>query len=250
MRIIFLLLFIISFESIAQKRSGRRGPPNSIGLGVVDATDVYKSGNADERAIPVFPFFSYSWGPVSFRGISLGVRVLPLTSIYIRPSFQSLEPEVGTFSEGLRKRRRTVHAGLSFTVPPIFAGIMHRISYERDVLGVHEGGQFGYDINRRFQIGESFTFMPGLFARYFTSNFTNYYYEVTQPEQRSDRPYYLPGDSWQYGFALMASYKLTENFSLLVRGSRGYFSSEIKNSPLVGRDYRQMMMFGVSYLLD
>ncbi|WP_419168481.1 MipA/OmpV family protein [Halobacteriovorax sp.] len=236
-------------DNLEKQRAKRPEPTNQIGLGSSISTSLYKVG--DSFDIPVVPSITYNYKRFSFRGVAASFKLLPLTRLTLKPDFNKVEAEKGTYNEGLRERNRSLDLGLSFLLPSRW--FMTRFSYERDISGRSEANKYSVSVSKAFQFepwkGEKISLLPGISYSQHSKEWSRYYFGVTDTEARADRPKYTPEDSHQWTLRLIGNYPITEKYVLNTFYSYTVFSSAVEDSPLTKRGYRSSIFFGLNYIL-
>ncbi len=243
MRYAFYLL-TLSLSLMAQ-RPPQRPDSFSLGLAAGDQSDVYKGGNT---IIPVLPNISIRYKRFRFQGITARYKIYsswPSVSLLLSPHFLNLEDE-GGFTSGLIERKMTLHGGLRIDLPtPWF---FFSLSGVYDLLGRHKSFVPSWSFSKFIQL-KKFMLIPQLFGRYYSSEFTNYYFGVSQSEARPNRPFYQGEKAQEFGLGMIASYPVSKKWSASLGGSYSRFSEEIYASPLTKNKYRYRWFLGLSYEL-
>lgn len=220
---------------------------SQVGVALAQNSRIYKGG--DER-FPAIPFFAFNYRKFYFLGVNLGYRLYqgyPMIDLTLSPSFQRLKPEDGTFSEGLHYRHATAHAGINFRLPTPY--LMFNANFQHDILGRHKSWISRLSAVKFFPITKQLSIAPGLQYSFYSSKYTDYYFGVDDDEVATDRPYYKPSASFEWGPTISLPYQITERWNVALRGSFSWLSSDIKNSPLIERDHRWIAILSISYLL-
>ncbi len=135
--------------------------------------------------------------------------------------------------EHLENRYGSLLAGVMGTVEMPFGGKL-RASVATNVLATHSGvvGTLEYDYMIRMQ---KFMLTPFVGAKFFSSDYVNYYYGVSGAEARKTglKEYDLNAMSVEPYAGLRASYFFTENISATVGGSVRFLSPQVLDSPMV-----------------
>jgi len=115
-----------------------------------------------------------------------------------------------------------------------------------------EGGHLGTSLLRPFQASPRLTLVPKVSFTYFESDYTEYYFGITEGEAGRSRNYnidgeYNPGSAFVYGANLAVNYAYTEALSFYGFVGVDKFSSEVNNSPIVEKDVIYKTGAGISY---
>lgn len=89
--------------------------------------------------------------------------------------------------------------------------------------------------------------VPEVAGVYQDSAYTDYYFGVSDEEMTAARPEYVPGSATNAKFRIAWGYRLGRNWLLSGRVSYELLASEIRNSPIVGRDHTWSANLGVAY---
>lgn len=236
-------------DNLKKQRAKRPIPTNQIGLGSSFSTSLYKVG--DTFDIPVVPAINYNYKRFSFRGVAASFRLFPLTSLTLKPDFNSVEAKNGTYNEGLKERKRSLDLGSSFLLPNKW--FMTRFSYERDISGRSEANKYAISVSKAFQFepwkGEKISFIPALSYSQYSKEWSRYYFGVSQSEARANRLEYTPDASHQLSLRLIGNYPITKKYVLNTFYSYMMFSSAVEDSPLTKRGYRSSIFLGLNYIL-
>lgn len=118
-----------------------------------------------------------------------------------------------------------------------------------EILRRHDGLISQLAFSLPLQRGRSFI-IPAVELVHRSSDYTNYYFGVSAMEARSTRPEYVAGSALNTALKIRWGYEITKKW--LLSGSLGleYLDSEIKNSPIVGKDKLWSARIGLAYNSD
>jgi outer membrane scaffolding protein for murein synthesis (MipA/OmpV family) len=83
---------------------------------------------------------------------------------------------------------------------------------------------------------------------YYSADVTDYFVGVNQDEVSTVRSYYRPGSSYQAELEVFAQHPISQNWFFNAGITQSYYSSAIKNSPLIGKQHTTQVMLGVLYV--
>ncbi|MEJ2275527.1 MAG: MipA/OmpV family protein [Woeseiaceae bacterium] len=148
---------------------------------------------------------------------------------------------------GVADRRWTLEVGpvVGWRALPVHV----RFKTYAEVSGRHDGmiSQLGLWMPFEWERGYM---VPGAELIYQDSDYTSYYYSVTQAEARPTRPAYVPGSATNVAVKLRWGYELSRRW--LLSGSFGYefLDDSIASSPIVDKDGTWRARIGVAYNSD
>ena len=229
-----------------------RTPPGTAALGGglrAGRSPYLAVDNEDTRQLDLIPLYLYNGRYVFARGTSGGLHFINRDdfelNLLARFQFRKLDPDRNAFYEGIEKRRQTVETGLEVR----FRGNWGEVNaaYLTDALDRH-GGQTA-DVSYRYDFDRGrLTFSPFINWSWFDSDFTNYYYGVSEAEARPNRPAFSPGDAQQFGFGMNTSYWLSGRIAFFFNFGFGGLDSKIVASPLVDERAASSVFAGGTYI--
>lgn len=146
--------------------------------------------------------------------------------------------------EGMHDRNMTLDAGGEFSITGDWGDIYARIL--TDALGQHDGQEFRVTYAKPFKFEKS-KISPSVGFALLSSNLADYYYGVRDDEARPGRPAYDPGASTNWFVGLDANYQLNDGWTLLTSITYYWLDSNIRNSPIVDKDYTISIIAGAMY---
>jgi outer membrane protein len=221
----------------------------SLGLAVTAERDIYKgTGTTFEPK----PFVLYENGPLEIRGangIDATFRFFR-TDTFTASLAGSLEMDGGydpadsKFLTGMDTLGTLFSTGMVFE--KVFSGWEAGLEIMQDISGEHNGQEAELSFGRSWSFG-GFEWRPELNATWLSKKTVDYFYGVSHREALPDRPAYSPGSSYEFGVELMIQRPLFGNFSVVGILEATSLGKEIKDSPLVDRDYELWSVFGIMY---
>jgi len=146
--------------------------------------------------------------------------------------------------DGMHNRHMTVDIGGEFAVSGDWGKLYARIL--TDALGQHDGQEFRVTYAKPLKF-EELKIAPSVGFALLSDNLANYYYGVRRDEARPGRPAYNPGASVNWFVGLDANYRLNDDWTLLTSITYYWLDSDIRNSPIVSKDYAISILAGAMY---
>ena len=116
-----------------------------------------------------------------------------------------------------------------------------------DISGKSDGFMGDVNFMKRFAFGE-FGITPQIGAIWTSDKFNQYYYGISAAEaKKSGLDRYDPERGVSPYVRLMADWQVTDRISLYAESSLRVYSNEIKDSPMIDKDYAYGFGCGVSY---
>lgn len=210
------------------------GDEYKYGLGaVVMAQASIFAGGKDE--VEVYPWIQAEWGRFFVNGPSLGVLVQERDSWGVSVSIE-LDFTGDTDRGGSQQL-----SDMNDLNEAVLASI--QLFYETDRgemdftigsdIGVgHEGymASFSYGYPTEFRGWE---IEPSIEIGWSSKEINRYFYGVSEMEVRANRPFYQPNAGINYEVGLSAMYSFNQRHSILAEAENTFYSSEIRNSPIV-----------------
>ncbi|WJY17109.1 MipA/OmpV family protein [Pectobacteriaceae bacterium CE90] len=220
----------------------------ALGGGIIGENSVYKG---DDTHVYPFPFFSYESENFYFHGLGGGYYLwndeqnkLSLTASYFPFGFKPSDSSDAQVQK-LDRRRSTLMAGIAYRHDEDWGTI--RTSLVGDTLDNSNGltGDIAYLY--RFNM-DDWSMTPSVGVTWDSKNQNRYYYGVSDSESaRSGLSSYNPNDSWSPYVELLANYKISQKWNAWVTSRYTHLANEVKNSPIVDKNYSLLFGAGVSY---
>lgn len=119
----------------------------------------------------------------------------------------------------------------------------------KEITGRHGGWehnfQFLYPIER-----QNGFIIPSIIVSHMDDDYTDYYFQVTEPESRPGRPVYDPGAATNIMAQLRIGYRVWDKWLLNFRVAYELLDDEIVNSPIVDKDGTWSGSVGLAYNAD
>ena len=201
----------------------------------------------DDAGVRFRPWLSVRWGPVYFRGRSLGVylhrgddwTVRTGISIGTGTTDRGGSPQVSDMAELDRVvlgkadvSRKADWGELGF-------------SFAADVSGKHGGYVAGLSYGYPFKAGP-LRVKPKAGVEWQSAKVNRYYYGVGAADVRPNRPLHTPDGGMSLEFGVSVTYPIADRHVLQFRAGTEFLSSEISDSPIVVRD--RLAKLGVGYV--
>jgi outer membrane protein len=150
--------------------------------------------------------------------------------------------------DGMHNRHKTVDVGGEFGVAGDWGSVT--TSLVTDALGQHNGHEFRAIYGKRFENAfdiKDLRITPSAGIAWQSHNLVNYYYGVRDDEARDDRPAFKPGEAVNWLTGLDSTYQLNDKWTLLAGITIYWLDDEIRESPIVNKDYAISLIAGVMY---
>jgi MipA family protein len=150
--------------------------------------------------------------------------------------------------DGMHNRHKTIDVGGEFGVSGDWGAVTTYLV--SDMLGVDNGQELRVVYSKPFRNAfdvNNLKITPSVGISWQSDNLVDYYYGVRNDEARAGRPAYDPGSAvnWLWGFD--ANYKLNDSWTLMTGFTYYWLGSDIRHSPIVGRDYAISIIAGAMY---
>jgi outer membrane protein len=150
--------------------------------------------------------------------------------------------------EGMHDRRQTIDVGGEFGISGDWGSVATTLI--TDALSRHDGQEVRSVYTRQFKNAfdvNSLNISPSAGLALQNNNLVDYYYGVRRDEVRPGRPEYHPGQAVNWLWGVDANYRLNESWTLLGGFTYYWLDSEIRNSPIVSRNYTISIIAGAMY---
>lgn len=207
-----------------------------IGLGVVTQSSPYRG--SDRLIVQPIPAISYIGDRVQILGPGVRCGLLKWNNwigLAVTGNYRlgAYDEEDSPILAGLGDRQDTFMGGVAVQAF-LPGGVDLSAGYEHDLLNRFNGGNAALGCKKSFQRG-LVTLTPQLGLNWMTAELAAYEFGVPNDKALTDRPAYTPGAvmSLNYGLGLFVELKGAWRF--ILRGNETHFSSDISESPIVGR---------------
>jgi len=224
----------------------------ALGGGLRLGQDLYLAfdDSSDQRQFDLVPLYLYNGRYLFFRGTAGGVHVINNDSFELnvmgRYRFTKLDPDRNVFYEGIEERKQTVDAGLEVRFRGGWGAL--NANFLTDTLDRHQGQSAEISYRYDFDRG-SFTFSPFVSWAWNDAKLTNYYFGVSQTEERlPDRPAYTPGESQWLAIGMNTTWWVTDRIQFFANVGFGGVDTVVSESPLVEEDMQSAVFAGGTYV--
>ena len=201
----------------------------------------------DESGIGFSPWVSLRWGPVYFRGRSLGAYVHKGDDWTVRTgvSLDTRDTDRGGSSRvsDMAELDRAVLGEVDVSHDADWGA--PGFSFAADVSGSHGGYLAGVSYGYPFEIGPA-RVKPKVGLEWRSADVNRYYYGVGARDVRPGRPLHEPDGGVNFELGVTVTYPISRRHTLQVRASTVFLSPEISRSPIVARD--RLAKLGVGYV--
>jgi MipA family protein len=148
------------------------------------------------------------------------------------------------YFDGMHDRHMSFDVGGELGISGDWGNLYTRIL--TDALAQHEGQEFRVTYAKPFKFEKS-KISPFVGFALLSNNLADYYYGVRNDEARPGRPAYEPGASVNWFVGLDANYQLNDRWTLFTKITYYWLDSNIRNSPIVNKDYMMSILAGAMY---
>ncbi len=221
----------------------------SIGLAAIGEREIYKGVGTEFEGAPFLryvngPFELQTYGGINaiyrFYGTS-NLSVAVIGSVLMGGGYDADDSD---YLQGMDEFHTMYNAG--FEVESQFYGWDVGLEIAQDVSGEHNGQEAEISLSYQWMVA-GFEFTPSLSMTWFSKKTVDHYYGVSAAETRADRPSYSPGASYEASAELMVQRRIFGNFTAVGITGISTFGNDIKDSPLVEKDYEISGVLGVMY---
>jgi outer membrane scaffolding protein for murein synthesis (MipA/OmpV family) len=222
----------------------------ALGGGLRLGQDLYiAADNEDQRQYDLVPLYLYNGKYVFFRGTAGGVHLFSTDTLELnlmgRYRFTKLDPDRNAFFAGMESRKQSVDSGIELRLRGAWGAL--NANYLTDTLNRHNGQSAEISYRYRFDRGR-LSFSPFITWAWNDAKLTNYYFGVSEAEQRPDRPAYAPGDSQWIGFGMNSTWWVSDRVQLFANIGFGGVDTVVSDSPLVEEDTQSAFFAGGTYI--
>lgn len=246
-KIAFVVLLVLpaSAAVVTAQPPDPNKPQFGLGVAVISSPEPYKGTGNDTLVVPNI---SFAYKRFYLRGIIVGFQLFENDAIELDlialPRLGGFDADDSRFLDGMEDRRESADAGFEVSWERERFGL--QLTAVSDVLGRNDGQEVTFEVTKPLQRGP-FRIEPRAGVVWQSADHVDYFYGVRPDEARPDRPAYEPGDSFSLTAGVFTFAPVTRRivFQGFARVDR--FGSEIKDSPIVGRDYGWIGFAGLSY---
>ncbi|MFC3033744.1 MipA/OmpV family protein [Pseudoalteromonas fenneropenaei] len=146
---------------------------------------------------------------------------------------------------GIRKRESDQSFGLSYY--RTYGNFQTSVEVVYDLLGDTKGWVIHAEATRNFEL-RNWDLWLNFGVNYYSQNFQNYFYGVTQEEVRANRPYFEAKASASAFLQFELNHPISESWVFSSGASLIWGLSNIQDSPLVERNYARVLFIGAKYV--
>ncbi|MCP3927160.1 MAG: MltA-interacting protein [Desulfobacterales bacterium] len=221
----------------------------SIGLGVRFEKEIYKGASSETEPIA---FISYENGPFeiqAYGSLDALYRVYKSSSFSMAVQVSMLmgegyDADDSDYLKGMDELHTLYYAGIEFEGDLL--GVETGLEIVQDISGEHDGQEISLSFEYPWNVA-GFEFRPSLSLTWISKDIVDYFYGVSSREAKSDRPVYSPDSTYEVSLELMVMKQLFDNINAVGMVEFSTFGDEIKDSPLVEKDYEFSGVLGLLY---
>jgi MipA family protein len=245
---ILLTLLICSAAPADAGKQNSQTDPNSMLLAGPGAWITIKPYRGMDTTIYPIPVVAAVSAPFYFFIDTAGCRLLSDSNMTFdvigKLRTDGYDADKSDYFDGMHNRNMTVDVGGEFGISSNWGNLYARIL--TDALGQHDGQEYRLTYAKPFKFEKS-KISPSVGFALLNSNLADYYYGVRDDEARPDKPAYNPGASVNWFVGLDADYQLNDDWTLLTSITYYWLDSDIRNSPIVNKDYTMSILAGAMY---
>jgi outer membrane protein len=243
--IIFMLLFVSA--AFAEEEALPK-MPNILGAGVLVSPSPYKDVDTYVYGVPiVYAEKDNFFIRINQAGYSFYKKEPFEAYAFLQPRLMGYRSDRSDFFAGMNRRNWSVDAGLGAQMEvPYLKGSMVEVNLMQDVLANSKGQEVDVFYWYMFDLRPLFL-IPKAGLMWESNKVIDYYYGVNDAEAAANRPAYSPGSCINYRLGLDSMLFVSQQWALVGRVYVDFFGSEIKDSPLIDKDYSPTFLAGVVY---
>jgi outer membrane protein len=245
LRIVFTFFWVVLAVASANVATGEDF--KLLGVGAVISTSPYRGVGQTVQPVPVVV-----WNYKNFyiKGVEVGYHFYSndtiTASIMTAPRFMGYHSSDSDTLSGMDNRTMSLDAGVRADISlPIGEDVRLSVKLVNDVLFRYDGREAGLALSKQFK-SKYFQLTPSVGARLQSSQMVDYYYGVTSAEATANRPAYDPGHAINYFGDVMFNFGIHKNWIVMTKLGVEFLDSEIRKSPIVGRDVLVTGVVGVT----
>lgn len=249
-----IIIFVTVIFSAVDAKSASAVDPNTtagtyesfeLGFGFGYRNPVYKGIDVDYLPIPLV---FYQKDAFFFRGTQVGYTFYRNEGLSMDALgewvWRGYDADDSSDLRGMDDRDPTILGGAAASYYDGWG--VTRLNYAHDLLGKSDGQEVTLSYIKRF-VKDPWVFRPSVGIRWQDSNMVDYYYGVRAKEAAPSRPQYTVEGSWRPFVGFTTRYRFSEQWSSMLILRYDWLDSNIKDSPIVDKDYRIKALFGVLY---
>ncbi|MGL4687070.1 MAG: MipA/OmpV family protein [Fusobacteriaceae bacterium] len=243
-RKMFLVSAVLAVSTILMAEGNKIG----VGAGIGYSTKIHKLDDSKAFALPLLDI---EYNDFYIKGLSVGYNLYKndafTMSLFLDP-LTGYAVKAKDMKDGYNKIDDRDTQAMFGAEVEMNTGISEIRTAVRFQAG-KEGGSGKWSIYRAFK-ADKLVIIPSVYASYFTSDYTDYYFGVSSSEASKnkyiDKSYNADGAA-SMGMALAGEYSFNEKLSIMMFLGVEKFSDEIKNSPIVENDVIFITGLGAKY---
>jgi MipA family protein len=218
----------------------------AVGLILGTGSSIYKGADTE---VDVLPMISYRKGGFFIDGTVVGYSLLQdetfQLDVFGEYGGDGYKASDSDYLVGMERRKSTIDAGVSGTYFSDFG--MFSLDLATDVSSTHDGQEVTFSYGIPLYESDDMSIMSSVGAIWKSGKKVNYYYGVSADEARSGRSAYKANSAINGFVGVDFSYHPWEYWELMVSMQGEYLGEEIRNSPLIDKDYQASVMVGLVY---
>lgn len=221
-----------------------------IGAGVVSAQKPYKDISRDTTPLPLLYFdnqylhFFGTEAEIKLPGVAFSKTQRLNFGLIGRYDGSGYKSEDADILDGMAKRKGGFWGGAKMQWQTSW--FTFNADWTHDLSGNSKGQRVNLGAERRLQWG-NFSFTPRLVATWHDKKYVDYYYGVQAEEARDWRAVYQGKSAFGAEFGLLSTYRVNAHHSIMLDLEATRLSSQVKESPLIGRTHEDRFFLGYMY---
>ncbi len=240
------IAFVGCASPLLAAESEQDGVEISIGLMGGQMQSPYLGG---EDQSFVFPMLDISWGPLFFRGGTLGTFIYGdenfAIAAGISPDFIADKDRGDSKLLSDMTELDTVINGTLLMIYQSDFGEFE-LKYDADISDKHDGNVVSLSYSYPMQFNR-FEFRPYFGVQKVSEEVNQYYYGVSQADVINTREFYMPEAGVNYNAGLSTIYSINAHHNIMFDVAGTFYSDEIKDSPIVDDSSSLSVSLGYFY---
>ena len=221
--------------SLAQAEENKTSWGLGAGVGLIDKG--YAGFDSETKVLPIF-YFDNKWIHVAGTDLDIKVGQLGNVAFSAHAKFgvgDVYEESDSYIFEGMENRQSSIWLGSK--VEWKNSVVDTSLEILTDATDKSDGQQASLDLSRTFQITDHLSFEPSININWYSEKYVDYYYGVQAVEAIDGRDEFHGEASVNYGASARFRYAFDKHQSVSLGFKYESFGQEIKDSPLVDKNY-------------
>lgn len=223
---------------------------NYFAVGAVGgaSSTVYKGVDDD---LSLLPMIALRQDQFFVEGTAVGVSLITREKfqldVYGEYRGRGYEASDSAFLRGMQERKSSIDVGMTTSAITDFG--LFSLDASFDASSTHEGYEFFLLYSIPLVESEKLSLTPSCGLSWQSQKTVDYYYGVRNSEVRSGRAAYSPDSSLSAVASLDIEYRLSQKWGLVGQLQGTFWGEEVRDSPLVDKDFSGLAAIGLTYRL-